>query len=256
MFAAPRVERFEALSSWIGRLALSQGTTLRDLSRHFGLDYQGDIDLLSSPEQQDHVLRACGLEQDELDIPRRVFENLRRVASDGGQFMATIKGRPRYRFCAECLRDQPNPFFPLHWRFVAWRACPDHDCLLEDQCPHCGAAITLPFNLLGAGPQHKGVATLSTIPPSERSAAPRLMPDFKINFASETYSNGTPTRWMACCSDGQPRAARSSLSLAVNALLQTNTTCCSSRSPGSVANEAFPVLCDFHRAISQARSFS
>lgn len=161
LFAVPRVERFEALSSWIGRLALSQGTNLRELSKYFGFDCQCDVDLLTSHEQQTQVLRACGLRRDALDLPRRVIDNLRLVAPDGGRFLATIKGRPRYRFCAGCLRDMQNVYFPLHWRFVAWRACPTHNCLLEDQCPHCGSAITLPVSMLSGGRNRKTIWRLS-----------------------------------------------------------------------------------------------
>jgi hypothetical protein len=49
----------------------------------------------------------------------------------------------------------------VHCRFATWRFCPLHRCLLEDICPHCKAFVTLPFNMLYAGPKKSGVAYLA-----------------------------------------------------------------------------------------------
>jgi hypothetical protein len=46
------------------------------------------------------------------------------------------------RWCPVCLYRQrllgDATSFPLVWSIEPYRACPEHACLLEDRCPHCG----------------------------------------------------------------------------------------------------------------------
>ena len=79
----------------------------------------------------------------------------------GEHFMAKhTSGSPRFRFCVCCLSEMTTPHFPIHWRFIAWRRCPLHDCVLEDSCPHCGAPVVLPKCIQNAASGHAGYAGL------------------------------------------------------------------------------------------------
>lgn len=48
---------------------------------------------------------------------------------------------PGLQFCPYCLRDDPVPYFRLHWRVALQTFCERHRCLLLDRCPNCGACL-------------------------------------------------------------------------------------------------------------------
>lgn len=80
----------------------------------------------------------------------------------GDHYLALTKSkRPRFRFCPECLLEMHPPHFPIHWRFIAWRWCPIHDCLLEDACPRCGKAISFPIDIAASKAGRLGYAMLN-----------------------------------------------------------------------------------------------
>lgn len=51
-----------------------------------------------------------------------------------------LTARPKW--CPECLRHQRIGidvcWHPLAWSLETFRVCPEHQCALEDTCPHCG----------------------------------------------------------------------------------------------------------------------
>ena len=157
----PRVLPFEPLSCWVGRLALSQGASLREVAEFIGLELRSDLDLHVSEQQVSALAAICGLDTSAFALPRRIFTALRSIAPDGEPFLGPATGKARFRYCSECMAAFRTPYFQLHWRFVAWRHCPVHKCLLEDQCPHCGEPIFLPADQVNAGPEKSGVALLS-----------------------------------------------------------------------------------------------
>ncbi|WP_240435095.1 MULTISPECIES: TniQ family protein [Ralstonia solanacearum species complex] len=48
---------------------------------------------------------------------------------------------PGLQFCPYCLREDPVPYFRLHWRVALQTFCERHHCLLLDRCPNCGACL-------------------------------------------------------------------------------------------------------------------
>lgn len=150
---------FEAPSSWLTRAALSQGATTGELADYFGWRLVPDFDvtfarLRMSPEDDVSALRS-------LSTARIVLRNLFKTGCSLGRFLLYSAGRARYRFCPICLRTTLVPAVPIHWRFAAFRYCPLHHCLLEDDCPNCGALVTLPESLITAGTEGEGVGDLS-----------------------------------------------------------------------------------------------
>jgi len=157
----PLVLPFESVSSWLGRLALSQGVSLAELSKYLDIDTKCDVDMRLRRQKARELLDICGQDKRSFDLPLAIFSALRSLVRDGGRFLNVERGRARYRFCPCCLSAQPTPYFPLHWRFVAWRWCPVHDCLLENACPHCSAPLIGPADQLNAGRDRKGVGLMS-----------------------------------------------------------------------------------------------
>lgn len=155
---APKPEAFESASSWLTRLALSQGAELKELLRVFDFRGHKDVDREAIGARLQKIRDWCGLGSDDLVNAERVMVGL---ASTGcSKYMARVGRQPRFRYCPTCLSEMSAPHFPIHWRFIAWRWCPLHDCLLEDHCPHCKCPVVLPADLFLAGPEKAGIPTL------------------------------------------------------------------------------------------------
>uniref|UniRef100_A0A486XUT9 Mll9366 protein n=1 Tax=Rheinheimera sp. BAL341 TaxID=1708203 RepID=A0A486XUT9_9GAMM len=55
-----------------------------------------------------------------------------------------IRNRKResgFSYCPECLADNPQPYFRVHWRFAWHSECIKHSCGLLDRCEQCGEPI-------------------------------------------------------------------------------------------------------------------
>lgn len=150
LFNAPRPELFEAVSCWLSRLALSQGTSLHELLGFFGLE-QGnglDLDKWLIGEHLGTLRSVCGLSEEAFVVHERVFTSLHSMWPTGSNYLIHgHRNKPRFRYCPLCIKVMRTPHFPIHWRFMAWRWCPEHDCLLEDACPKCHGAIVFPIDI-------------------------------------------------------------------------------------------------------------
>ena len=53
------------------------------------------------------------------------------------------------QFCPQCLREDSEPYFRMHWRIAALTFCPKHLVALHDRCPGCGSAVVFHRRELG-----------------------------------------------------------------------------------------------------------
>jgi hypothetical protein len=153
----PQCHPHESPSSWLTRIAISQGERLGEIMSLFELKSRGDIDLyLSTAPPQ-----ACdrfGINLSNLLVSRRVLPALISSGLPVDRYLLHgSRGQPRYRFCPVCVRHAWNPTIPVHWRFSAWRYCPLHMCLMEDCCHNCKADLLLPVSQITCGPGKLGV---------------------------------------------------------------------------------------------------
>lgn len=162
LYGAPCSQPWESPSSWASRAALSQGLPVRPFLEYLGIDPSGDVDLSLIQADQSSLRHACRLPDEHLWLSRRLLGRLTHAEVDTKRFLlgSSHGGRPRYRFCPLCLKDQRTPYLPIHWRFVGFRYCRFHHCMLEEQCQHCNSPLTLPVSQLTAGPKGKGIAYL------------------------------------------------------------------------------------------------
>lgn len=161
LFGVPNPFEFEALSAWLPRLALSQGSELSKVAQFLGIGQWRDIDRQIVGSKLSHVRQVCSLSGSAFAISERIMQSLDLIKPAGDQFMARRgNGRPRFRFCVCCLAEMRTPHFPIHWRFIAWRRCPLHDCMLEDACRHCGAPVVLPTCIQQSASGRAGFAGL------------------------------------------------------------------------------------------------
>lgn len=140
LYAVPPPLSLELPSSWLPRAALSQGETLSAVKQFLGFSHHRDADLSFINMELASVEAMCGLESGVFDEAHRVLKLTLSLKMRHPIFLSE-GGAPRYRFCVECLANMRTPYFPLYWRFDAYRMCVLHKCLMEENCPHCGAMV-------------------------------------------------------------------------------------------------------------------
>lgn len=140
LFGVPAPSRLEAPSAWLPRVALSQSESPSRISRLLGIDVDRDVDLSFSHVDSASIAALCGVSDELLEETSQMLWNADELRLCN-PVLLTEEGLPRYRFCADCLKENPAPYLPVFWRVDAYRVCGIHKCLLEDVCPHCGAAV-------------------------------------------------------------------------------------------------------------------
>lgn len=136
----------EALSSWVSRAAQSQALTVPDMLAHLGWVCAGDFDLGLVEQFWDQDFSRDAFFRP-LEHARQLIAVSAQLTAERGELLLRDGKRCRYRFCPECLRADATPYFRQEWRLDAWRACWEHQCLMEDECPACGSPVTLPLNM-------------------------------------------------------------------------------------------------------------
>lgn len=161
LILVPPPQQMEAPSSWISRAALSQGCSINQLLSLMALESHGDPDMSISTSDLSRVRQLTGLQTHDFWFAQRIFGGLTEFDLPVRDFLLfATQGRPRYRYCPRCLRDQHTPYFPVHWRFAGFKFCMQHHCMLEEACQRCNAPVVLPITQLTAGPRKQGVAYL------------------------------------------------------------------------------------------------
>lgn len=228
LVAVPRPELLESPSSWITRFALTQGTEVAELASFLNLTLEGDFDLSFSGGGHRRLGVRCGVGPEDFLLMEMMFGRLQKIDKTGHIYLLSQDGFPQYRYCPACLSGQTTNYFPLHWRFKAWRLCPLHDVLLHDRCPHCEAVVVLPNDQICGGRGRRGIASIGDCfvcgkslylnRPQNRFEASRgqITPKERL-----LYSNGRAllaALYTGCVRIGEEMAARNLRSL--NALVQ------------------------------------
>lgn len=150
LYNVPPPLPFEGVASWLSQVAASQVANPADVLSYLGISLRQDLDLVCKTKQRVASIAAlCRLEPRAFEFIRRMTKNLARVDRES-TYLLQHGELARYRFCPQCLRRQRTPYFPLHWRFAAYRWCEEHKQLLQDRCPSCHAPVVMPLNLLHA----------------------------------------------------------------------------------------------------------
>lgn len=150
LYAVPPPGPFEAPSSWLRRLALSQGVSIWQMGRFLGFRMNKDCDLQMVTMDLAHLTRVTGVTEENFEGVRRILAQAMTLKMKTPVLLSE-DGLPRYRFCVECLKGMRTPYLPIAWRVDVWRLCPTHQCMMEDRCPHCGAAVCPQSKSEGAG---------------------------------------------------------------------------------------------------------
>jgi len=148
-FGVPPPFQFEAPSSWLSRLALRQGCSSDELLEFLGMRATGvDVDLEMHGEALSELRRRCSLPATAFAVAGRVMAMFHRARLHGRDLLTDSFGRSRFRYCPLCLKQRRAAHLDIHWRFVAWRYCPDHNCLMDDICWRCRAPLLYPSDMM------------------------------------------------------------------------------------------------------------
>lgn len=152
LVCVPVPQTFESVGGWICKLALSQGATPTEICDFLNIGLIQDVDRVMFGARLAKLRHDCGLPETAFYVHDKVITSLQKM-SNCGQKLLAIQGRKmmQYRYCTRCLQEMHEPFFPIHWRFVAWRGCPLHDCLMESSCPNCNSPVLLLRDLASSG---------------------------------------------------------------------------------------------------------
>ncbi len=138
----------ECWSGYLLRLAEINGVTIGDLARDLFPHYRGPhagLSRLSWEYPVDHWARVPLRTQLSLAELKRLtvvpwlekfrpLPTLDRGTGGPGRFLQGMVS-PHWQVCPRCLEAQP--YLPLLWRLVPVRACLQHRCWLETECPQC-----------------------------------------------------------------------------------------------------------------------
>lgn len=145
----------ELLSSWLVRLAHGHGLKVQTFCNLiFGNRLQvwnRDIDRLGPDWLVNELSARTGTP---LEIAHRTtlraYEGLlypQFKLSGVLQWILTLKMYHRkhegfgLQYCPLCLLEEPEPYFRKSWRVAFNTVCVQHQCMMRDRCPNCGAGV-------------------------------------------------------------------------------------------------------------------
>lgn len=158
--AHPQILPGEILSSWLVRIAHSNGFQAREFAVNQLLYdreiWRRDIDHLAPQRLIALLARKTGFDVKAIErTTLRSYEGLafERFIEYGATrwiLQLGIQGRTRrlfgQQYCPLCLAADPVPYLRLRWRMAFQMVCALHGVLLSDQCPSCARALA-PYRL-------------------------------------------------------------------------------------------------------------
>ncbi|MET3139458.1 hypothetical protein AAKU61_003839 [Undibacterium sp. GrIS 1.2] len=145
----------ELLSSYLRRVALGHGISLRELLlalrelKQFTIE--PDIDRAPNTALIQYLADKTGCSVAAIELMTlkkyqgKIFKALPRVG--WGNFLLPAPSNLRSKvktalpFCAECLKTDPIPYFRIQWRLAFCTICPKHKMILSDHCAECGMPV-------------------------------------------------------------------------------------------------------------------
>ncbi|WP_392713372.1 TniQ family protein [Rhizobium ruizarguesonis] len=145
----------ELLSSWLHRLAYSNGVPARAFARVLGLNsgmWSAALDLRLPIDVANQLQTYAGVSLHQLTtmtlshtLPNQLLLPLRN---------SRRRDRSTWlQFCSQCLADDAHPYFRRRWRLATRVACDTHGSRLRDRCPSCRSHVAA-FDQSELVPQH------------------------------------------------------------------------------------------------------
>lgn len=150
----------EAPSSWISRLALEQGCSIGEMLSFLGLTFDSDVDASLHGALMAELRRRCSLPPTAFALSERMMSRVSAAALGRHVLYRSGPRVPRFLFCPLCLRSGHPRVLKIFWRFMDWRYCPTHSCLMETNCWQCGYHLWYPRDMAKSKAGQAGHASL------------------------------------------------------------------------------------------------
>lgn len=191
LLAIPLIfEPQEIITSWLSRIALVHGCDPLVLTWEIWPGWRIwtlDADRWIEPDKLIVLSSLSGIElykfQEATLRPYATIISKSRLPKNNlWPWILTIGSRNTKRqggmqFCPACLKNDPKPYYRIHWRFAWHTVCRIHDCNLMDRCQSCNAPIELAR--LKAQDKHLGVCASCKTMLSKISSTPSL-PELRV----------------------------------------------------------------------------
>lgn len=151
----------ESVSSWVSRLTVLQGATLKEVLGLLQLN-ERTLDRDVTGTALDALRKKCGLSVESFSWHDKVLSALKSIdGTDIPLLRQTPMGRPLVSFCPLCLLEMRTPYMPIHWRFEIWQWCPIHDTPMRGHCPECHYQPSVPVDVRESPCGRKGYLNLN-----------------------------------------------------------------------------------------------
>ncbi|MCA8212601.1 MULTISPECIES: TniQ family protein [Burkholderia cepacia complex] len=130
----------ESPASWLLRISEKHHVSCETLLQAFGIKMSNDPDISLRPEDMLRIGRGTGVPEHRLRTLGDTFSAIRQDRFLTRLLVTDKSSIVKYRFCRECLRTDPIPYFRIQWRFLDWKYCPIHRIELSDHCGQCGCS--------------------------------------------------------------------------------------------------------------------
>lgn len=153
----PKPMKHEILSSWLTRLALSNGFFLnsfftkilqcspslfsRDVDRNPPKELL--LSLYQSTRYSKRSIYSMSLKAYEGSVYEHLSPNLLTKHLIPIGIYHRKRNRGGLHYCPKCLVEDQTPYFRKYWRLSFFTVCPEHEVLLRDSCACCGAYIAV-----------------------------------------------------------------------------------------------------------------
>jgi len=133
----------ESPASWMLRLCHYHQSWPNQICGALGLRKITDFDVELSLESLHKLSYATSVKEASLSCLDSMFFHVRSSEQRRAAFLLNLspRGYSSYRYCPDCLREDPVPYWRFTWRMAYFQICPTHRCLLLDRCFACGTML-------------------------------------------------------------------------------------------------------------------
>lgn len=133
----------ESPASWMLRLCQYHQSWPNQIFDVLGLSKITDFDMELSLRSLQKLSFSTAVKKASLSTLDGMFAHLRTYDARQAAFLlnSSSRGYSSYRYCPDCLREDPVPYWRFTWRMVYFLVCPKHRCVMLDRCLACHAVL-------------------------------------------------------------------------------------------------------------------
>lgn len=143
LLALPAPILNESPASWMLRLCHYHQFWPNQICDALGLRKSTDFDVQLSLESLCRLSYGTSIKAASLSSLNSMFFHARSSEQRKAAFLLnpSPRGYSSYRYCPDCLCEDPVPYWRFTWRMAYFLVCPKHRCVMLDRCLACHAVL-------------------------------------------------------------------------------------------------------------------